>query len=310
MKKIKEFEKVLVNVIDNDKNNWVKFYLLLKEIETSEIWKGIARSFSGWVKIFCLKNGINEATVWNKKRAGKFYEEYEKMKFEKGIKVIPISEIKISFESLVLLSKICDKAPTMIENLTEKTLNNELKRDDLREIYKSIRDNKFNYDPGSLDSFRDNKEELKIISCLTNEQWLKEKKEKKYFKSVFEQDKYKAISQFLIYNSPSIIKINILVAENLTTEPGEINLHGIEIKLSEEDFINDIRYFEYAKFVDFVWLAIPKRLLTIAKRYKFEECGILVIEDDDTLRIIQQAKRMKPSNIEKTLISLTLRLLK
>ena len=56
-------------------------------------------------------------------------------------------------------------------------------------------------------------------------------------------------------------RIDLLVIENITTDghlkPYDVRIHGIEIKVSYHDLINDKKMANYVPFCDLNWLAIP-----------------------------------------------------
>ena len=96
----------------------------------------------------------------------------------------------------------------------------------------------------------------------------------------------------------------MLGIENITKEyyeKKEVNLHGIEIKVSANDLKRDIKFYEYEEFVDFMWLAIPEGLVDIARELKSNECGIITINNLGDVVIVEQAKRLEPPLRHKTL---------
>lgn len=330
MNSIKKLEKELVEIVNKDKQSWTHFYLVMKEIEENELWKEAGeRSFTSWVKNFSIKNNVHESIIWNRKKAGQVYESYQQQKEEKGEEVVPLAKIDVAPESLVILDKINKKSPQLAEELTEKVMCRALTRDDLREAYKTIRDNpkyrvkedkipeKKGLEEATESNKEDNEEEHQevtaalIVSALMKSEWLGVEKEKKHFKTAFEQDKYKCFTEFPLYTGTSkkSRRVDVLIAENLTEQPWELNLHGVEIKVSKSDLLRDSKYSEYANFVDFMWLAIPGALLKEAQDTKFDGCGILVINNKNEIEIVERAIRGKALKKRDTLTSIALKLL-
>ena len=327
MRNINELEKELVDIVNMDKNNWTHFYLIMKAIEENNLWKTIGeRSFTSWVKNFCIKNNIHESIIWNRKKAGKVYESYQKIKEEQGIKVASLEKSNVSVDTLVLLDKINKKSPELASKLTDKAVHKEITREDLRNAYKSIRGNigskTNNTDIG--DNLRHSESKIEkvlsneinitaplIVNALSSSEWLGVTKARKPFKTAFEQDKYRTFTEFPLYTGTSkkSRRIDVLICENLTCESWELNLHGVEIKVSKSDLLNDTKYSEYADFVDYMWLAIPKELIEVAKDNKFNSCGILVINSDNSIEIIENATKIEGLLKKDTLTSIALKLL-
>lgn len=321
MEIIKSLECELVEIVNKDKHNWTHFYLIMKEIETKELWKEISeKSFTSWVKNFCVKNKIHESIIWNRKKAGKVYETYEKIKRERGEEVIPLEHAKVSVDALVLLDKINKRSPELATELTEKAINNEITREDLRNAYKTVRRD-IQSGANKLKSTNQNEKESKnessinitaalIVNALSNSEWLGVAQIRKPFKTSFEQDKYKLFTEFPVFTGTSkkSRRIDVLISENLTNESWELNVHAIEIKVNKYDLLNDKKYSEYADFADYVWLAVPKELVTFAMETKFDNCGIIVINNND-IKIVEQAKYSPGLLKFNTLMSLVLKLL-
>lgn len=323
MSMLVNYENQLITILNADKNNWNKFYILMKEIEEKELYRELdLGSFTAWVKHFSLKNKVHESVIWNRKKAGKTYENYAIVQKEKGIEVEPLETVKIGVEALVLLDKISKRDRQLGADLTKKALEKEITREDLRNAYKTIRgdlkkDKKETIVQhqtimeDSLIKIRETIQASKIVTTLMKPYWLGEKCKRKAFKGVFEQDKYKAITEFPVYTGTTSHsrRIDILVAENLRVkEHYNLNIHGIEIKVSKSDFINDLKYTEYAEFVNYLWLAVPEEIITVVEQNTSDLIGILIFKDN-RVRIHREAKKLEPSKISETLTTLSLRLI-
>ncbi|MEG1008809.1 MAG: MmcB family DNA repair protein [Clostridia bacterium] len=322
MENLKKIEKELSSLIEVDKKNWTHFYILLKQVEEENLWKDKYKSYTQWVKEFCIKTKTHESIIWNRKKAGKVYDTYFKKQKEKGVDVAPIQDIKVSADSLVILDKINKYDEDVASKLVDKVINKEITKKDLREVYKSIRPEQPSRNPHSnkdinIDSTIDNlKDEIKvtanqIISTICDIEWLGTKSERKYFKSSFEQDKYRAFTEFPVFTGTSrkSRRMDMLITENITTKNiWDLNLHCIEIKVSKSDLINDTKYTEYTEFVDFMWLAIPIDLIEVAKQNKFKECGIIAIYNNKAT-IIEKAIKLDPLRKTDTLTNIALKLI-
>lgn len=324
---LQEIESKLEVLIKIEKKNWADFYLLIKQVEEKELWKESYNSFTQWVKDFAVRTKTHESSIWYKKKAGEVFEKYAEMRRKKGIKTEEIKDTKVSINSLVILDKIDKYSPERTEELAEKIFNKEITRNDLQEIYKAVRPNleigerkKLKTDEEiRSEKIEENIKTSNILYLLYNtEDWLGKKKERKYFKNSFEQDRLKCFSEFPFFTGTTrhSRRIDFLCVENITTENfWELNIHGIEIKVSCNDLQSDEKYTEYTEFVDYFYLAVPKELEEVAKKNKFKGCGLIVIEEDKRnsnkfiAKIIETPQKLNPFRKEDTLTSLVLKLL-
>lgn len=330
---ISEIENQLVDLLNLDKRNWTNFYILLKKIETEKLWEGKFNSFTAWVKDFAIKTKTHESIIWSRKKAGEVYQNYVDVQKKKGVEVAPLTEVNIAQDTLVLLDKIASKAPTLGAELTQKALNKEIKKKDLREAYKIVRDRA--YVPNKIDKeikqdIKDNLEKekidsmealeqakheavtaMEILTTLYDTEWLNVKVERKYFKTSFEHDKYRVLSEFPVHtgSSQKSRRIDALICENISSNNSwELNLHGIEIKISKGDLLKDTKYTEYAEFVDYLWLAVPRELIEIARQNKPKACGIIGISNKKA-KIIEYAIKLNSIRKIDALNNLALKLL-
>lgn len=338
MKEIKKIENQLKKLVEQDKNSWAKFYLLMKKVEDEELYKELDfKSFTAWLKDFAMKNKIHESVLWNKKKAGKVYESYMKTKQDQGVEVAPIEQANVGVDSLVLLDKISKKNADLGAELTEKAVNKEITRADLRNAYKTIRgdlkkdtgksaikvieeDNRLHDENNNTiinnieNSEKDNEDNVtatNIVMALNNYSWLGEKEVVKGFKGRFIERKYRALTEFPVYpgTTKKSRRIDVLIAENISIdEHYELELHGIEIKVSKSDFLNDKKYTEYAEFVNKLWIAVPKGLAEVCKKNTPKNIGIMYLEDGE-IKLERQAQELNPENKQKALTTLALKLL-
>ncbi|MGL4991131.1 MAG: MmcB family DNA repair protein [Sarcina sp.] len=330
MKNLISIENELTNLINLDKKNWTHFYLLLKEIEERELWKETCNSFTAWVKEFSIKTKTHESIIWNRKKAGKVYESYQRVKEQQGYSVKPIGESNVSADSLVILDKINKYDEKIASKLVDKVMNKSITKKDLREVYKSIRPETISRSPKNTLSEEKKKQLLytknlendesnevitanDIVSTLCGIEWLNENKTTKRiaFKTSFEQNKYKAFTEFPVFTGTSkkSRRMDLLIAENITSKnTWNLNLHCVEIKVSKSDLINDKKYTEYTEFVDYMWLAVPENLIDVAKDHSFKSCGIISMTKEGA-NIIKQALKIDSLHKKDTLNNLALKIL-
>lgn len=322
------YENELENLVKNDKNNWTRFYILMEKVEKDELYKQRNfRSFTAWLKDFSIKNKVHESVLWNRKKAGRVYEQYQKIQSQKGIETAPLEEINVSMDSLVLLDKIQKKAPALASELIEKTLNREVTRQDLRTAYKKIRDAEPPKKPGRKKKLTAEEEQAKaeefaennatatkITQLLTSSEWLLGfEVTRKAFKVAEQQDKYTTLPEFRVYTGTSTKsrRIDVLALENVTVDVKlhQLHTHGIEIKVDKHDLLNDKKYTEYSEFVHFLWLAVPRELVPLAEETAPPSVGIVAVEEDDTLVKIREAQKGNPLRLLDTMMVSTMKLM-
>lgn len=342
IEELEQIEQEIKKVVDLDKKNWVKFYLLIKKVKEKDLWKvADKKSFTQWVKDLSIKTKTHESIIWNRFRAGEIYNLYAKRKKDKGVDVKDIEDTNISADSLVILDKISKHSPELADSLVDKVLNNEIKRKDLLTAYKTIRPEKSDFrtkeqiqravsnsdetdetkDEMDLDEIKDKITAASIVTTLAQLKWLGKTTTNTGFKGYRNKseadtrinEKAKVFTEFRVFTGTTkkSRRIDLLAVENLTKDQFEkygVNLHGIEIKASKSDLINDKKYTEYAEFVDYIWLAIPLELVDVARDTKFEECGIIAVDKDNAV-IIEQAKRLTPELRIQTLTTAILKMM-
>lgn len=161
---------------------------------------------------------------------------------------------------------------------------------------------------------------IDISNALNSNEWLSTYKQKsegdeektlERFKKFYKKSKYSVFTEFPVHlgTTKHSRRIDALVCENITSERYNLNLHAIEIKVSKGDLENDHKYTEYAEFTDYIWLAVPEELVEVAKETKLSQCGILIINENKEIKVVEKAQRLSPVMREKCLEKLALKLL-
>lgn len=317
---LKDLEKELCSILGKEKEDWIKLYIDIENIQNKELWKPHYRSFSAWLKTFCIKNKFAEATIWNKKRAGEIYKNYMEHQLNQGKQVKPIENIKISYDTILKIGQISngdyDKMEKWIDNIShgKKTvisLGEALRTYKVEMGRKVVEEREDNN--GKSASGNSSITATDIVTILNNPLWLDEMDARnlqvKFFKSFLEKDVYRTCTEFPVVttSAKSPRRMDVLVVENLTSKNVyKLFFHCIEIKVNEYDLRNDKKFGEYADFVDRMWLAVPIELVEIAKEVKFEGCGIIAIKDDKTT-IVEKAELLQPQSKESLMNTLLLK---
>lgn len=314
---IKEIEEELITLAKQDQKTWVSFYKLMKQVQEQELYKETSHTFTQWVKNFSVRCGLHESSLWNRLKAGRVYESYQRVQEQKGIQTKALDEIDVSVDSLVLLDKINKKSEEMGAELVDKVLNKELTRQDLRETYKALGgDQRPSVIKAKVEAGEEVEKPLEhlitaaaIVNSLSEPNWLGAEVINNRFIKAEERSKYRTFTEFSVQTGTSrkSRRIDLLAVENVSTSEWGVNIHGVEIKVSKGDLVTDTKYMEYSNSVDYLWLAIPKELIDIALETKAEPVGIIVVDVDGTAAIHTQAQRLEPLSREHTLTNIILK---
>lgn len=320
LKELEDVEKELITLAKQDTKTWVSFYKLMKEVQERELYKETANTYTAWVKNLALKCGLHESSLWNKLKAGRIYESYQKVQAAKGMVITPIEQVDVSADSLILLDKINKKSEEVAAPLVEKVLNKELSRADLRETYKALGgDQRASTQKAKLEAGEEVKEKsveqlitaAAIVQALSTPTWLGDVHYNSSirFLPAEERSKYRTYTEFSVQTGTSkkSRRIDLLAVENLTLDHWGINIHGVEIKVSKSDLIRDTKYMEYAQSVDYLWLAIPLELLEVAMETKADSVGVIVVDKDNNAKIHEQATKLDPLARENTLTNIIMK---
>lgn len=333
MKHINDYEKELITLVRTDKNNWSRFYILMKEVEDKELYKESVdssgtpfKSFTAWIKNFAIKNKVHESILWNRKKAGKVYAEYEASQREQGKEVTPLAETDVSMENLVLVDRVKKIAPAMAEDMMDRLTRRDLTRAEARRIEATIknrakalkekRDKKKDETNGGENSAENEEVNVNIDDVVTASRILEKfqspltllgrEAEKVNFVKSEVREKYRMFDEFRVFTGSATKsrRLDALVLENFDIENKlhEINVHGIEIKVSKYDLENDHKYTEYMDFVHYLWLAIPRELVSLALDIiPGDYVGIIALEEDGTTTKVKEAPRLNPDRLKETM---------
>lgn len=202
------------------------------------------------------------------------------------------------------------------EKETEKEIDNYI----LEKYGNDNEDNEDNEDNNKETSNKFKTEELTNYICNQNNNFLEDLDDmltKNNDEKHNEYDKFKniivkSLKEFPIGSSLTrhSRRADVAIAENQTLHGYELtenrfNLHGIEIKTSENDLKQDKKMGEYTEAFDYCWLYVTEDLKELALDLKPENWGLIIFLEDknhDKLEIVELAERKDfPLNIEKSL---------
>lgn len=324
---ISEVEQQLTELVSLDKKSWVKIYELMQEVETDKLYKEQYNSYTAWVNSFAERVKVNVSLLWQRKKAGKYYAEYVERQNKKGNTVIPIEEVKVSPDNFILVEKIACGNQAVADELIDKVVDGKLKRQDLSNAWKTVkaereragvkvvRQNahdmpKFDVGESSMNLANEKKTSITatdIVLAFNKNSWIAERIEKPYV-----VEKYRIMTEFAVETGTSshARRMDILALENISAKTkGDVNIHGIEVKVSKSDLLSDKKMQEYREYCDYFWLAVPENLLDDAKNIVVDGWGIITLSIDGSLTVQRQAQRYDAVFRDKTITQALLKLL-
>ena len=319
---IEEIEKELRQIVSNDKRNWIRIYELMTEVDSSELWQGAYHSFTQWVRDFAKKAKVHESLLWNRKKAGSVYADYAKRAEQKGQTVKPMNELNISPDSLVFAQQIAKGNKDVEDSLIKQAISGEKSRKAMSDAWHKVKAAKGSKEAQKSEEIRIEtgtavKEKITakfILECLSHDGWIisgdvglpivPSRRGREW--------SYRSIPEFSVRTGTThhARRIDTLVIENIACEEShDFNFHGMEIKISKSDLINDHKIGEYEDFVDYLWFVVPKELADEAVKVSLSEWGILSVESTGKIKMVQRATKMKPMRRNDTMIEVIKKLL-
>ncbi|MGX7203118.1 hypothetical protein BCR22_11860 [Enterococcus plantarum] len=305
MKNIKLIEEEIEKILIKDKRSWVRLFELIREVELGALWKPEYKSFTRWIRHLAYESGVTESLIWKRKKAGEIYSEYQKRAKRKGITVPRIEDIDVSPDNFELVEKISQGNKDIKDDLMDKVLHRELKRSDLVSAWKSVKTIRQD-DQGSIikknrhsevGSSEKEKEMALSVSdiaiSLTYSSWLD------YFSDVntntstthSQKKVYKLLPKFSFYSSLNdrLHTIDFLVVENYTSKPHQLNLHSIEVILTEEDLNRSFNSRQYQQHMNYLWIVIPSDIIEEIGPEISEDYGILELHDSKIIEVFRHS---------------------
>lgn len=87
-------------------------------------------------------------------------------------------------------------------------------------------------------------------------------------------------------------RMDVCVLTNLDqgfSSTGSLTIHCIENKVSKSDLVRDHKMGEYVSFCDYFWLSVTPELAKLAVAYASPNWGVLTVDEQGKIRVVQQA---------------------
>lgn len=320
---LKDIDKALRNLIDEEKNDWFKYYRLIDTVEERELYKPKFNSLTAWLRSFCASSSLSEQRAWQIKRAGAVYDGYiERHQDESPPE---LSELKIAPQVLQNIDKAAccrytgydydeDNRNRYMDSQIEKAIKGELTRDGSQELYvnerRKAKQAKELEEKGRSDRreqvIRNTETADAIKKALEDWRWIGEKKEvgTNHKQKASTRNYYDLLTEVDISTpgqAQSYITADAVVMENLTSATGyTVNIHAIEIKADSYDYMRDNKYIDYRTYSDYLWLVTPESVLLELDPHDVpKEVGILAFAPDGITggRIVEEERSFQKVDI-------------
>lgn len=305
---IEKIEEELQTLLSEDKKSWVKIYELMEEVEEEKLYEGKYRSFTAWVNELAIKSKVHVSLLWSRKKAGKVYAEYQERAKAAGRDVPDMREVRVSPDNFNLVEKIAGSNSAIADNLMDKVVAGELKRQDLKHAWEAVRADKENVRVTRHDKQPERTDTAlsaaDIVLALSGSSWIPDTN--RTIRS-YEPQKYRIMTEFAVQTGTSrhARRMDVLALETITE--ADISLHGIEIKVDKHDLLNDHKMQEYVDFCDYFWIAVPEELLEDAKSIAATGWGILTVNNGNAIVAVKathQDAAFREKTIQDALIKL------
>lgn len=300
---IDAIENELESILSSDKKSWVRIYELMDTVEREKLYSDQYSSYTKWVNALADKAKVHVSLLWNRKKAGRVYAAYEERANAQGKSVPAMEDVAVSADNFNLIEKIARNNTDVADELIEKVLQGDIKRSDLKNAWqtvkadreasgkKSVRVN--GYDKESVDVKTETITAADIVLALSRRNWLINNVDT--YTDRYTVSKYRVLTEFAVQTGTShhARRIDALILENRTVEAEKaynVHIHAVEIKVSKHDLLSDHKMQEYTDYADFFWIAVPVELKDDALSIMLPEWGLITIDDQKELHVIQKAK--------------------
>lgn len=301
-------EKAIEAAIAEQKHAWVSMYRIMQEVENNELWKAKKkyRSFTAWEIDMAAKFGVQKRQLDDARAAGRFYDSVRMEAAKKGVELPKLEETPAAISPVTLRDAekwSRSKGEDETASLVGKIASGDLKR---REMSKLWKDEKKSGNAITFKSRHAKKaaaadldksvlpkdpNDITISADLikqilkTDASWLPAPVPVEHGWEIISyknRKTYAGLDEFRIRvgkKSPDrvdVMSFNVVetLQKSTNDESYDVCIHGIEIKVSPYDLINDNKFVDYAASCDDLWLCIPDapKMIESAKN-KWEECG-------------------------------------
>lgn len=294
-------EQKLAPIVKKKDKSWIEVYRLLDIVEEEQLYSVSYKSYTAWLTDFAARTNVTVSLLWKKKKAGKFYDSYVDDRKYQNKSYIPIEQINMDPEVIVMIEKITAGNLSEAHKMIDRSMNGDITRRNLKTLWESEkkeraekgvpvqRMNKYDKDAFTELSYAGysakSATNIDILSSLCNEKWMF---------SLYKHNetrKYRLLTEFSIIKNR--VETDYVIVENYTTrsQMGDLfNLHSVKIICEREDFLKKPDFRAYPEYMDYYWLAAPVVYMQEAKNYikNMENIGLILYDDEKNFSFIEK----------------------
>ena len=134
---LEEIEKKLTPIVKKKDKSWIEVYKLLDIVEQEQLYSVSYKSYTAWLTDFAARANVTVSLLWKKKKAGTFYESYIDDRKYQNKPYIPIEQLDMDPEVIVMIEKITSGNLAEAHKMINRSLSGETKRSDLKTLWES-----------------------------------------------------------------------------------------------------------------------------------------------------------------------------
>lgn len=280
-KDLQMVENKLSKIFEEERKNWISTYKLMKRVKEEELWVGMYKNYTAWVKHLGIVNDYNPSVLWARYKAGQDYLDF-KNSIDGENELPPLEEVKSSPDSINLVIKILKEISTydsLTKKIDPKKLMMQVAHGEIPR--KQLRDEKHEVERqislGIVDGTGKGNSKDTNESYITNVDASNVFKNDHSWLNTGDADKdknayYRVVSDININDAKTnrVDFLNMVVLENLTNEKkknDEVNLHVMTLMNKLDKFEKMDNSFKLSEIGDYYWLVVPERFEKEGREY-------------------------------------------
>lgn len=309
-------EDEITSAVQEDTKAWYAVYAPMKRVADDKLFLPDYKSLSMWVTVLSNKIHRNESLLWRYYNVGRFYDDYVTEQERTGAKYTPTDKCKISANTLRLISSVAGtnmketcKLIRQAEEGKVSTRELEVRKRDMGRRhpangYTARQAKEHAAEAAGSDTGTDPATAVTAVAIkvalsqkpvrlgggrvgnYAGDHWVIQYREKVsnpeldigQIETLYGRPKYTLLTEFPVAtgttNKPR--QIDGVAIESFTAGRGAVAVHGIEIKVSKYDLQRDEKMGDYAQYVDYMWICVPKDLLSVVDEVVDPSWGVLV----------------------------------
>ena len=121
-------EQKLAPIVKKKDKSWIEVYRLLDIVEEEQLYSVSYKSYTAWLTDFAARTNVTVSLLWKKKKAGKFYDSYVDDRKYQNKSYIPIEQINMDPEVIVMIEKITAGNLSEAHKMIDRSMNGDITR--------------------------------------------------------------------------------------------------------------------------------------------------------------------------------------